>query len=212
MSPVDSITCGCAWERSCDELAGRGCDHPNPSSTVLTHMEIHPFQKNTMYLTWQNPPANHWHAARVLTYLYSAIVPGLTRRPCSGVKENIWAPANDIINFLCLEKLKQFDYGTDMLFIWHFPCGNDEYLSLMKAVIKLVKDFLRQLDCHISHQLSMSGICWEPIAFTKECHYPGPTIGDNFARNTAGDHQGALPLFACRMTTRGPFGEFLRPN
>ncbi|GFV29094.1 hypothetical protein TNCV_4601261 [Trichonephila clavipes] len=64
MSPVDSITCGCAWERSCDELAGRGCDHPNPSSTVLTHMEIHPFQRNTMHLTWQNPPSHHWHAAK----------------------------------------------------------------------------------------------------------------------------------------------------
>ncbi|GFV21753.1 RNase H domain-containing protein [Trichonephila clavipes] len=33
------------------ELAGRGCDHPNPSSTVLTHTEIHSFQRNQMNLT-----------------------------------------------------------------------------------------------------------------------------------------------------------------
>ncbi|GFT49379.1 uncharacterized protein TNCV_4583471 [Trichonephila clavipes] len=43
-----------------DELAGRGCDRPNPSSTVLTHSEIHSFQRNKMNLTWRN----HWHAAK----------------------------------------------------------------------------------------------------------------------------------------------------
>ncbi|GFV46957.1 RNase H domain-containing protein [Trichonephila clavipes] len=47
-----------------DELAGRGCDLPNPSSTVLTHSEIHSFQINKMNLTWQNPPAHHWYAAK----------------------------------------------------------------------------------------------------------------------------------------------------
>ncbi|GFW74000.1 RNase H domain-containing protein [Trichonephila clavipes] len=41
------------------KLAGRGCDLPNPSSTVLTHTEIHFFQRNKMNLTWRNPPAHH---------------------------------------------------------------------------------------------------------------------------------------------------------
>ncbi|GFW97476.1 RNase H domain-containing protein [Trichonephila clavipes] len=47
-----------------DELAGRGCDIPNPSSTVLTHTKIHSFQRNKMNLTWRNPPAHHWYAAK----------------------------------------------------------------------------------------------------------------------------------------------------
>ncbi|GFX24221.1 uncharacterized protein TNCV_1366021 [Trichonephila clavipes] len=55
MSPVDSIPC---------ELAGKGCDLPNPSSTVLTHTEIPSFQRNKMNLTWRNPPAHHWYAAK----------------------------------------------------------------------------------------------------------------------------------------------------
>ncbi|GFW01904.1 RNase H domain-containing protein [Trichonephila clavipes] len=52
-----------------DELAGRGCDFPNPSSTVLTHTEIPSFQRNKMNLTWRNPPAHH---------LYSGKSPGLS--------------------------------------------------------------------------------------------------------------------------------------
>ncbi|GFU36593.1 uncharacterized protein TNCV_802521 [Trichonephila clavipes] len=47
-----------------DELAGRGCDLSYPSSTVLTHTEIHSFQINKMNLTWRNPPAHHWYAAK----------------------------------------------------------------------------------------------------------------------------------------------------
>ncbi|GFU14036.1 RNase H domain-containing protein [Trichonephila clavipes] len=47
-----------------DELAGRGCDLPNLSSTALTHSEIHSFQKNKMNLTWRNPPAHHWYVAK----------------------------------------------------------------------------------------------------------------------------------------------------
>ncbi|GFV82212.1 RNase H domain-containing protein [Trichonephila clavipes] len=47
-----------------DELSGRGCDLPNPSSTVLTHTEIHSFQKNIRNLTWRNPPAHHLYAAK----------------------------------------------------------------------------------------------------------------------------------------------------
>ncbi|GFW07589.1 DUF4817 domain-containing protein [Trichonephila clavipes] len=37
---------------------------PNPSSTVLTHTEIRSFQRNKMNLTWRNPPAHHWYAAK----------------------------------------------------------------------------------------------------------------------------------------------------
>ncbi|GFW22912.1 uncharacterized protein TNCV_2381271 [Trichonephila clavipes] len=47
-----------------DELAGKGSDLLNPSSTVLTHSEIHSFQKYKMNLTWRNPPAHHWYAAK----------------------------------------------------------------------------------------------------------------------------------------------------
>ncbi|GFX40988.1 uncharacterized protein TNCV_2216861 [Trichonephila clavipes] len=39
-------------------------DLPNPSSTVLTHSEIHSFPKNKMNLTWRNPPAHHWYVAK----------------------------------------------------------------------------------------------------------------------------------------------------
>ncbi|GFV39100.1 uncharacterized protein TNCV_4339881 [Trichonephila clavipes] len=51
-------------EAAADELAGGGCDLPNPSSTVLTHSEIHSFQRNKMNLTWRNPHAHHWYAAK----------------------------------------------------------------------------------------------------------------------------------------------------
>ncbi|GFX96356.1 RNase H domain-containing protein [Trichonephila clavipes] len=37
---------GVPGNEAADELAGRGCDLPNPSSTVLTHSEIHSFHKN----------------------------------------------------------------------------------------------------------------------------------------------------------------------
>ncbi|GFT48467.1 RNase H domain-containing protein [Trichonephila clavipes] len=55
---------GVPGNEAADELAGRGCDLPNPSSTVLTHTEIHSFQRNKMSLTWRNPPAHHWYAAK----------------------------------------------------------------------------------------------------------------------------------------------------
>ncbi|GFY02841.1 RNase H domain-containing protein [Trichonephila clavipes] len=54
---------GVPGNEAADELAGRGCDLPNPSSTVLTHTEIHSFQRIKMNLTWRNPPAHHWYAA-----------------------------------------------------------------------------------------------------------------------------------------------------
>ncbi|GFV05219.1 RNase H domain-containing protein [Trichonephila clavipes] len=55
---------GVPGNEAADELAGRGCDLPNPSSTVLTHTEIHSFQRNKMNLTWRNPPAHHWYAVK----------------------------------------------------------------------------------------------------------------------------------------------------
>ncbi|GFV47204.1 RNase H domain-containing protein [Trichonephila clavipes] len=50
---------GVPGNEAADELAGRGCDLYNPSSTVLTHTEIHSFQRNKMNLTWRKPPAHH---------------------------------------------------------------------------------------------------------------------------------------------------------
>ncbi|GFX60210.1 uncharacterized protein TNCV_4533701 [Trichonephila clavipes] len=55
---------GVPGNEAADELAGRGCDLPNPSFTVLTHTEIHSFQRNKMNLTWRNPLAHHWYAAK----------------------------------------------------------------------------------------------------------------------------------------------------
>ncbi|GFW76311.1 nup43 [Trichonephila clavipes] len=37
---------GIPGNEAADELANKGCDHPNPpNSTVLTHTEIHSFQR-----------------------------------------------------------------------------------------------------------------------------------------------------------------------
>ncbi|GFV67016.1 uncharacterized protein TNCV_357021 [Trichonephila clavipes] len=55
---------GVSGNEAADELAGRGCDLPNPSSTVLTHSEIHSFQRNKINLTWPNPAVHHWYAAK----------------------------------------------------------------------------------------------------------------------------------------------------
>ncbi|GFY33650.1 RNase H domain-containing protein [Trichonephila clavipes] len=57
---------GVRGNEAADELANRGCDLPNPSSTVLTHTEIPSFQRNKMNLTWRIPPAHHWYAAKSL--------------------------------------------------------------------------------------------------------------------------------------------------
>ncbi|GFX56421.1 hypothetical protein TNCV_73671 [Trichonephila clavipes] len=81
MSPVDFITLGVPGNEAADGLAGRGCDFPNPSSTALTHTEMHFFQRNKMNLTWRNPLLTTGTHLRVLAYLYSAGVPRLIRRP-----------------------------------------------------------------------------------------------------------------------------------
>ncbi|GFW67676.1 nup43 [Trichonephila clavipes] len=41
---------GVSGNETADELSGRGCDLPNPSSTILTHSEIPSFQRNIMNL------------------------------------------------------------------------------------------------------------------------------------------------------------------
>ncbi|GFU40340.1 hydroxyacid oxidase 1 [Trichonephila clavipes] len=55
---------GVPRKEAADELAGRGCDLPNPSLSVLSHSEIHSLHKVKMILTWRNPPAHHWYAAK----------------------------------------------------------------------------------------------------------------------------------------------------
>ncbi|GFW72960.1 RNase H domain-containing protein [Trichonephila clavipes] len=55
---------GVPGNEAADDLAGKGCDLPNHSSTVLTHTEIPSFQRNKMNLTWRNPPAHHCYAAK----------------------------------------------------------------------------------------------------------------------------------------------------
>ncbi|GFW89388.1 putative RNA-directed DNA polymerase from transposon BS [Trichonephila clavipes] len=58
---------GVPGNEAADELAGRGCDLPNPSSTVLTLGETLLLPTGTQL--------------RVLAYVYSAGVPGVIRRP-----------------------------------------------------------------------------------------------------------------------------------
>ncbi|GFU52911.1 uncharacterized protein TNCV_1142191 [Trichonephila clavipes] len=55
---------GVPGNEAADELAGRGCDLPNPSSTVLTHSEIPSFQRNKMNVSLRNPPAYHWYPVK----------------------------------------------------------------------------------------------------------------------------------------------------
>ncbi|GFU73701.1 putative RNA-directed DNA polymerase from transposon BS [Trichonephila clavipes] len=61
---------GVPGNEAADELAGRGSDLPNPRSTVLTHTEIHSFQRNKMNLTCQ---MNSLAASVTLTYSASMV-------------------------------------------------------------------------------------------------------------------------------------------
>ncbi|GFW14114.1 RNase H domain-containing protein [Trichonephila clavipes] len=56
---------GVPGNEAADDLADRGCDLSNPSSTVLTQSEIHSFQRNKTNLTWRNPPPHHCYAAKI---------------------------------------------------------------------------------------------------------------------------------------------------
>ncbi|GFV60784.1 uncharacterized protein TNCV_2906471 [Trichonephila clavipes] len=55
---------GVPGNEAADELAGRGCDLPNPSFTVLSHSEIYSLHRTKMNLTWRNPSAHHWYAVK----------------------------------------------------------------------------------------------------------------------------------------------------
>ncbi|GFT71300.1 hypothetical protein TNCV_3002751 [Trichonephila clavipes] len=55
---------GVPWNEVADELAGRGCNLPNPSLCVLRHSEINSHLGAKKNLTWRNPPAHHWYAAK----------------------------------------------------------------------------------------------------------------------------------------------------
>ncbi|GFS77462.1 zinc finger protein 596 [Trichonephila clavipes] len=54
---------GVPGNEAADELAGRGCDLPSPSFSVLSHSEIHSLHRAKLNLTWHNPPAHYWYAA-----------------------------------------------------------------------------------------------------------------------------------------------------
>ncbi|GFW69488.1 RNase H domain-containing protein [Trichonephila clavipes] len=43
---------GVLGNEAANELAGRRCDLPNPSSSVLSHSEIHSLHKTKMDVTW----------------------------------------------------------------------------------------------------------------------------------------------------------------
>ncbi|GFX41333.1 RNase H domain-containing protein [Trichonephila clavipes] len=62
-STKDADRCSELRRYTADELAGRGCDLSNPSSTNLNHSEIPSLQRTKMNLTWRNPD-HHWYAAK----------------------------------------------------------------------------------------------------------------------------------------------------
>ncbi|GFV88995.1 putative DD41D transposase [Trichonephila clavipes] len=117
---------GVPGNEAADELAGRGCDLPNPSSTVLTHSEIHSFQANQMNLTWRNPPAHHWYAAKS---------PGLSLQ-CRSSRAHQTALARFRSGYLrsmtFVQGVKSFFTCLSLLTLWTagaFPCN-----SCMKIV------------------------------------------------------------------------------
>ncbi|GFT45040.1 RNase H domain-containing protein [Trichonephila clavipes] len=73
---------GVPRNKAADELAGTGCDLPNPSSSVLIYSEIPSLHEVKINLIWRNPPAHTTGTQlRVLVYLYSAGDPGHFRQP-----------------------------------------------------------------------------------------------------------------------------------
>ncbi|GFU95978.1 RNase H domain-containing protein [Trichonephila clavipes] len=54
---------GVPGNEAADELVGRGCDLPYPSS-VFSHSEIHSLHRTKMNLTRRNPPTHHWYATK----------------------------------------------------------------------------------------------------------------------------------------------------
>ncbi|GFS61048.1 uncharacterized protein TNCV_4955721 [Trichonephila clavipes] len=97
---------GVPENEAADELAGRGCDLSNPSSTVLTHTESTSFQRNKMNLTWRNPPAHHWYAAKS---------PGLSIQ-CRSSKAHQTALARFRSGHL---RNMTFVQGVKSFFAWH---------------------------------------------------------------------------------------------
>ncbi|GFV68955.1 RNase H domain-containing protein [Trichonephila clavipes] len=56
---------GVPADEAADELASRGCDLYNSSSSVLSHSEIHSLHRAKMNLTWRNPPTHRWDAPKI---------------------------------------------------------------------------------------------------------------------------------------------------
>ncbi|GFS62510.1 RNase H domain-containing protein [Trichonephila clavipes] len=55
---------GVSGNETADELADRGCDLPTPQFHCLNPFGNSFFQRNKINLTWRNPPAHHWYAAK----------------------------------------------------------------------------------------------------------------------------------------------------
>ncbi|GFV33483.1 nup43 [Trichonephila clavipes] len=64
---------GVPENKAADELAGRGCDLLIPSSSVLSHSEIHSPHRAKMNLIWRNPPAHHLYAAKRESWSFSTV-------------------------------------------------------------------------------------------------------------------------------------------
>ncbi|GFW32042.1 RNase H domain-containing protein [Trichonephila clavipes] len=109
------------------ELAGRGCDLPNPSSTVLSHLEILPFQGNKMNLTWRNPSAHHWYAAKS---------PGLSIQ-CRSTRANQRAlerlRSDHLRSMTFVQEVKSFLY-LSLLFPF-FSCSSSGLLGHFPATV-----------------------------------------------------------------------------
>ncbi|GFW32093.1 hypothetical protein TNCV_2601191 [Trichonephila clavipes] len=66
-----SLYMGVLGNEAAVELAGRGCDLPNPSSSALSCSEIHSLHIVKVNLTWRNPPAHyrlHGHFSGIVVW------------------------------------------------------------------------------------------------------------------------------------------------